>query len=149
MKTTKYLLAVATGCVVAMTAFQAGAADIEVKMLNKGDKGMFVFSPEFVKANVGDTVHFIAADKGHNAESIEGILPDGAQPFKGEMGKDISVTLDKEGLYGVRCKPHFALGMVALIEAGKPVHEDAVKAAKLPPKVKQKFGEFLAEVDAK
>lgn len=149
MKTTKYLLAVATGCVVAMTAFQAGAADIEVKMLNKGDKGMFVFSPEFVKANVGDTVHFIAADQGHNAESIEGVLPDGAQPFKGEMGKDITITLDKEGLYGVRCKPHFALGMVALIEAGKPVNEDAVKAAKLPPKVKQKFGEFLAEVDAK
>lgn len=149
MKTSKFLLALAAGSLLGLTALHAKAADIEIKMLNRDNTGMFVFSPDFVKANVGDTVHFVAADKGHNAESIDGILPDGARDFKGQMGKDLTITLDKEGLYGVRCQPHFALGMVALIEAGKPVNEDAAKAAKLPPKAKQKFAKLFEQVDAK
>lgn len=138
-------LALATGAAMAFLALPANAADIDVKMLNKGAKGTMVFEPEFVKAQAGDTIHFIATDKGHDAESIEGMLPEGATPFIGEMGKDLTVKLDKEGFYGVRCKPHFGMGMVMLVEIGKGANADAAKAAKMPPKAKQKFDELFAE----
>lgn len=138
-------LALAAGAALAIMALPANAADLEVKMLNKGAKGTMVFEPDFVKAAPGDTIHFVATDKGHDAESIEGMLPDGATPFVGEMGKDITVKLDKEGFYGVRCKPHFGMGMVMLIEVGKGANADAAKAAKMPPKARQKFDELFAE----
>ena len=50
------------------------AAEFEVKMLNKGAKGAMVFEPDFIKAAVGDTIKFVIVDKGHNAESIKGML---------------------------------------------------------------------------
>lgn len=141
----KTSLALVAGVALTVMALPTSAADIEVKMLNKGSKGTMVFEPDFVKAAPGDTIHFVAADKGHDAESIEGMVPEGATPFVGEMSKDIAVKLDKEGFYGVRCKPHFGMGMVMLIEVGKGANADAAKAAKMPPKAKQKFDELFAE----
>ena len=138
-------LALAAGVALTIMALPANAADIEVKMLNKGAKGTMVFEPDFVKAQPGDSIHFVATDKGHDAESIDGMVPEGATPFVGEMGKDITVKLDKEGFYGVRCKPHFGMGMVMLVEVGKGANADAARAAKMPPKAKQKFDELFAE----
>lgn len=57
----------------------AEAAEFEIKMLNKGEKGAMVFEPSFVKAAPGDTIRFVPTDKGHNAETIKGMLPDGAR----------------------------------------------------------------------
>jgi pseudoazurin len=113
----------------------AQAAEFEVKMLNKGpDNQMMVFDPPFLKVQLGDTVKFVAADKGHDAESIPGMVPDGATPFKGKISQDISVTFDKPGLYGYRCVPHFGMGMVGLIEVGgSTANLDAAKQAKMPP----------------
>ena len=37
-----------------------------------------VFEPSFVKIAPGDTVRFVSTDKGHNAETIKGMLPEGA-----------------------------------------------------------------------
>ncbi len=138
-------LALVAGVALTVMALPANAADIEVKMLNKGAKGTMVFEPDFVKAQPGDSIHFVATDKGHDAESIDGMVPEGATPFVGEMGKDITVKLDKEGFYGVRCKPHFGMGMVMLVEVGKGANADAAKGAKMPPKAKQKFEELFAE----
>jgi pseudoazurin len=144
----KAIFALAVWGAIAAGGASASAADIEVKMLNKGEKGAMVFEPDFVRVAPGDTVHFIASDKGHNAESVKGMLPDGAEPFAGKMGNDLTVTLDKEGLYGVRCKPHYGLGMVMLIEVGNPVNLEEAKAAKNPKKAKEKFDEIFAEMDA-
>src|SRR5882762_6920123 len=82
------------------------AATYEVKMLNKGPDHMMQFDPELLKIEPGDTVHFIATDKGHSAESISGMAPDGAEPFTGGMGQDLTVTLTTEGIYGYSCRPH-------------------------------------------
>ena len=38
-----------------------------------------VFEPAFVKIAPGDTVKFVSTDKGHNAEIIKGMLPEGAR----------------------------------------------------------------------
>ena len=61
-----------------------------------------VFEPALVKIEPGDTVKFVATDKGHNAETIKGMLPDGAAPFAGKINEDIAVTFDKAGVYGVQ-----------------------------------------------
>ena len=53
----------------------AMAAEVEVKMLNKGAEGLMVFEPALLKIEPGDTVKFVATDKGHNAESIKGMFP--------------------------------------------------------------------------
>ncbi len=123
----------------------ASAADHQVQMLNKGAKGAMVFEPDFIKAEVGDTVTFVPTDKGHDAESIKGMIPADAQPFKGKISEQITVTVDKEGVYGVKCTPHYGMGMVALIVAGKPVNLEEAKAVKQTGKAKKVFEALLAE----
>ncbi|SNX72383.1 pseudoazurin [Cereibacter ovatus] len=124
----------------------AGAATHEVTMRNTGADGAMVFEPAFVAAQPGDTITFVATDKGHNAETIKGMHPEAAEPFKGKMGKDISVTLTEEGLYGVKCAPHFSMGMVALIQVGQPVNRAEIEAAPMKGQAKQRFAPLLAQV---
>ena len=57
----------------------AYAENFDVMMLNKGAEGAMVFEPAFVKAAVGDTITFISTDKGHNAENIKDMLPEGVE----------------------------------------------------------------------
>ena len=123
----------------------ANAEEHVVQMLNKGEKGSMVFQPDFVKAAPGDTVKFVPTDKTHNAEIIPGRIPDGAEPFKGKPSEEITVTLTKEGVYGVRCAPHYGMGMVALIVVGKPVNLEAAKAVKQVGKAKTVFPGLLDE----
>ena len=108
----------------------ASAAEVDVKMLNRGAAGPMVFEPAVVRIAPGDTVHFIAADKGHDAMSVDGMLPDGAEPFEGKLGQDLTVTFTVPGVYGFKCKPHYAMGMVGVVVVGDPVNLDAVKAVK-------------------
>jgi pseudoazurin len=123
-----------------MSASMAPAAEVEVKMLNKGtDGGLMVFEPSLVKIAPGDTVKFVAADKTHNAETVKGMLPEGATPFAGKMSENVSVTFDKPGVYGVKCMPHYAMGMVALVVVGKPDNVDQAKAIPQSGKAKQVF----------
>jgi pseudoazurin len=120
------------------------AADHQIQMLNKGEKGAMVFQPDFVKAEAGDTITFVPTDKGHDAESIKGMLPEGAEPFKGKMNEQITVKLDKEGVYGVKCTPHYGMGMVALVVVGEPINLEVKHAGK----AKKAFEALLAEVPA-
>lgn len=115
------------------------AAEVEVKMLNKGAEGLMVFEPSLVRIEPGDTVKFVATDKSHNAESIKNMLPEGASPFAGKMNADVTVTFHKAGVYGVKCMPHYAMGMVALVVVGKPDNLDQAKAVPQTGKAKQIF----------
>ena len=84
-------------------------------MLNKSSEGVVMqFEPAFLKIAPGDTVTFLPTDKGHNSESILDIAPEGAEPWKGKINEQITVTFAQEGLYGYKCQPHFGLGMVGL-----------------------------------
>ena len=127
----------ATAAVLAIMAGNAVAAEIEVKMLNKGAEGAMVFEPALVKIAPGDTVRFVATDKGHNAESIKGMLPADATPFVGKNGEDVAVTFDKAGIYGVKCLPHYGMGMVAMVVVGTPANIEDAKAVTQPGKAKQ------------
>ncbi|TCD13477.1 pseudoazurin [Oricola cellulosilytica] len=141
-------LMTATLLMAGLTAGVANAAEIEVQMLNKGDKGGMVFQPDFVVAEPGDSIKFVSVDKGHNAESIEGMLPDGVESFKSGMSKDFVLTVEKDGLYGIKCTPHYGMGMVALITVGEPANEDAAMAVKQKGKAKSRFEEIFAEYEA-
>src|SRR5690606_20021787 len=116
----------------------AMAADHQIRMLNKAPDGRVMqFDPAFLAIEPGDTVTFVATDKGHNSESIPGMIPEGAETWKGKINEELKVTFEKEGVYGVKCTPHFALGMVALIQVGDSDDNlDAAKAVKLPGKAK-------------
>jgi pseudoazurin len=134
---------IATALAATVVTGAAYAADHQVQLLNKGEHGVMVFQPNYVEAAPGDTVTFVPTDKGHDAASIDGMIPEGAQPFKGEISKPITVTVDKEGVYGVKCVPHYGMGMVALIVVGKPVNLEQAKAAKQPGKAKKVMAELL------
>jgi pseudoazurin len=131
------VLGLATAAVLAITAGNAVAAEIEVKMLNKGAEGVMVFEPALVKIAPGDTIRFVATDKGHNAESIKGMLPADATPFVGKNGEDVAVTFDKAGIYGVKCLPHYGMGMVAMVVVGTPANIEQAKTVPQPGKAKQ------------
>jgi len=130
----------ATAAVLACVAAPAMAANFEVHMLNKGEAGTMVFEPALTKVAVGDTVTFLPTDKGHNAETMKEILPEGAEAFKGAMGKEIVVTFTQAGAYGIKCAPHLGMGMVALVVVGdEPVDGEAIKAAKMPKKAQERM----------
>lgn len=127
-----------------MTSF-AAAADFEVHMLNKGKDGAMVFEPGLTKIAKGDTVTFIPTDKSHNAETIKDLIPEGAKPFKGKMNETVKITFDVDGAYAIKCMPHVGMGMVALVVVGdKPANIDAVKAAKLPKKARERLDADIA-----
>ena len=138
------LTALALGAAV-MVAGPAHAADIEVHMLNKGAKGAMVFEPDLIVAAPGDTIRFIPTDKGHNVETIKGMLPEGAEPFKSKFNKEFTITLDAEGVYGVKCTPHYAMGMVALIQVGDPANVEDAKSVKQSGKAKAVFAELFGQ----
>ena len=133
------------GALVAMAAASpAVAKDYQVKMLNKGAKGMMVFEPAAVKILPGDTVTFLASDKGHNAEIISGMLPPGAAPFKGKMNQNLTVKFTQPGVYGYKCLPHYGMGMVGAVFVGSAGGNAAqAKAISHPGKAKQTFASLL------
>lgn len=124
----------------------ANAATIDIHLKNKGAEGTMVFEPAFVVAAPGDTINFIPDDKGHDVISIDGMLPAGAEPIKGEMGMDLSVVLTAEGLYGVKCTPHYGMGMVALIQVGAATNLEAAQAVTQKGKAKARFEALFAQV---
>lgn len=110
----------------ALASAFVSAKDIEVKMLNKGTDGVMAFEPNFVKADIGDTITFVPTDKSHDA--VSRLVPDGAKPFKGKLNEKITYKLEKEGVYVYICTPHQAMNMSGIIQVGKPVNLDAAKA---------------------
>ena len=137
---------VIVGAASLMLATGAVAETFEIKMLNKGEAGAMVFEPAFVQAAVGDTITFLASSKGHNAETIKGMIPEGAETFKSKMNNEFSVTLEQEGLYGIKCTPHYTMGMVALIQVGAATNLAETAAIKQRGKAKIRFEPLFAQV---
>lgn len=127
-----------------MTALMAGglllgshafAQDYTVKMLNQGAEGTFVFEPSFLQVKPGDSVTFKATDAGH--DSVSYLVPAGATPWKGELGKDVKVTFSKEGVYLYECAPHHQFGMLGVIQVGKATNKAAADKAAADMETKQ------------
>lgn len=141
-------IAAAATLAVALTAAQGALAEThEVKMLNKGERGVMVFEPAFLKIAPGDTVKWVAVDPAHSTESIPAMVPEGGQTWKGKINEEVEVTFETPGVYGYKCMPHYALGMVGVIQVGDDTSnlEDA-KAVKHPGKAKTEFEYALGQV---
>jgi len=127
------------------------AKDVTVKMLTKGpDNTMLVFDPMFIKVAVGDTVKFQPTDTmGHTSISV--LVPEGATTWKASPNKEAVVKMDKPGVYLVECDVHKTMGMVAVVQVGKPVNlaEAKKKAAEESSHMiqfKDRFDKLLAQV---
>ena len=84
------------------------------------------FSPNILFINPGDTVQWENMTI-HDSVSMEGLIPEGAEPWVFKIGQNGAVTLTEEGVYIYKCNPHYPLGMVAAIIVGKPVNIEQVQ----------------------
>ena len=139
---------IAAGLLAALTAAPAAAETIEVKMLNKNDAGdLMVYEPASVSIQPGDTVRFVATAKGHNAQSVKGMIPEGAESFRGGINQEIEVTFETEGTYVYKCLPHLYSGMVGVVKVGdatKNLADVRKKVSDLPKQARDRLKPLLA-----
>ncbi len=87
--------------------------------------------PMITFAKPGDTLRFKNMT-GHDTQTIEGMIPEGATPWKSELGEEgYSVTVDKEGAWVYKCNPHITTGMVGVVVVGDarpPANLETLKA---------------------
>lgn len=103
------------------------AANHVVELLTADKSGQtMVMSPGYIKIAPGDSITFKPSDATHNVESM--ISPKGAEKFASEMGKEVTITFTKEGAYLYKCTPHFALGMLGVVQVGAAVNLEQLKA---------------------
>ena len=100
-----------------------------IEMKNAGEDGTMVFEPGVIKVSVGDTINFVLTDQLHNSASLPGMIPAGAEPWTGGINQEISITLDKEGVYVYNCTPHAMMAMVGVIQVGEATNIDEIKSA--------------------
>ena len=137
------------GLLMAM-ATSAFADNATVEMWNKDPddkKRKMVFSEEIVVVEPGESVTWLATDKGHNVQMIDG--PDGVDlPKKSKLSKDVTLTFDEPGVYVYVCTPHASMGMIGIVVVGELTQEaiDAVRDAKVRGKSKKKLKALVAEM---
>lgn len=141
---------------VATSGSAMAAGDLhQVDMLNVDPddrQQRMLFKPAVLRVQPGDTVKFLATERGHNAQSIDGMVPEGAEEFNGRINEEIEVTLDIEGTYGYICQPHQTMGMIGFILVGDfTTNLDAVREAAGSLRGRdttRRVEQYLAEIDA-
>jgi pseudoazurin len=120
----------------------------EVQMLNSAPDSneRNVFDPPVLQIQPGDTVKWIATDRGHNSASNEDLLPEGAEGWDGSINEEIEVTLETPGVYGYYCTPHRTTGMIGLILVGDVTEEmlDAAAEVRERGRARQRLEEYIA-----
>ena len=110
---------------------QAAGNDSEASMVEAKTHTVFgqatSFNPKILFINPGDTVQWVNMTI-HDSVSMQGLIPEGAEPWKFNIGQNGAVTLPEEGVYIYKCNPHYPNGMVAAIIVGKPVNIAQVQA---------------------
>jgi len=137
-----------TVAVLATLSTSAFAADTTLEMLNKRDDGAkMVYSQDITRIDVGDTITWVPADKGHNVEIIA--APEGFDiPKKSKLNKEVTIAFDTPGVYLYQCTPHKSMGMIALVIVGEDTSNlDAVADAKVRGKSKKKLKELLSDIN--
>lgn len=76
------------------------------------------FSPLHVFIKHGDTVKWTNMTI-HDTQSMDGLIPEGADHWLSNIGQELAITLETEGVYIYKCNPHFANGMVGAIIVGE------------------------------
>lgn len=71
----------------------------------------------------GDRVSF-SNMVSHNSASVDELIPEGATPWVSKLGDNISLKMDKPGIYSYVCQPHIGFGMVGVIIVGDVTADD-------------------------
>jgi pseudoazurin len=92
------------------------------------------YEPLVIFAEPGDAIAWVNMAMGvHDTKSIPGLIPEGAEHWQSQLGKDFQITLLKEGIYLYECTPHVGLGMAGAIVVGEPKNlpelEERIKTA--------------------
>ncbi len=85
------------------------------------------FSPKILFIQPGDTITFTNMSPIHDALTLDGLIPEGAEGWAFGLGQNGSVTLDKEGIYIYKCNPHYAVGMAGAVIVGAATNLEQVK----------------------
>ena len=73
------------------------------------------------------------------------MAPEGAPSFTGKINEEIEVAFEQPGLYGVRCMPHYTMGMVMLIRVGDgPGPQQMQIPPEVPAAAQKRFHEIAA-----
>ncbi|MDP6182836.1 MAG: plastocyanin/azurin family copper-binding protein [Gammaproteobacteria bacterium] len=76
------------------------------------------WGPMILFAQPGDQIVFKQM-MGHDTETIEGMIPDGAAGWKSKLGQEgFAVTVEVPGVYVHKCNPHVSMGMIGAIVVG-------------------------------
>ena len=131
---------------VVFVSSMAYSAGMSIDMLNKLGKEKMVYSVDVAEIDVGDTITWLPASKGHNVHFIAG--PDGWElPKKSKNNKEVAITFDTPGVYLYQCTPHASMGMIALVIVGGDTSNlDAIAKAKVRGKSKKKLKKLLGEL---
>jgi len=108
MKSTRIYALVLAVC----TLFMSLAANAETVRINAEAR---VFNPAIVYIQAGDTIGF---DNMTSHNSVTYITPDGSEGWRGQLGENLQVKLEQEGIYGYVCEPHIGFGMVGVVVVG-------------------------------
>jgi len=122
------------------------AADVTVEMLNKDPdtSERNVYAPALVQIAPGDTVTWVATDKGHNVEFVRGAYPEGVEKFRSKLNAEVSYTFAEPGVYVYKCTPHYGLGMVGVVIVGDvPDNLSEIMAKKYPGKADARIDALL------
>jgi pseudoazurin len=120
--------------------FHCDAAEYLVRLVTDGEHGRFQFEPSLLFVEPGDSVRFVPEDHMHGVKSIAGMQPEGAAPWRGRLGDELVVTLDRPGVYGVKCPAGYKVGMVGLIVVGHdPGNWNLARAVRHPPEPSRAF----------
>ncbi|MEG2050535.1 MAG: plastocyanin/azurin family copper-binding protein [Comamonas sp.] len=117
----------------------ATAETFEVKMLNRGPHAAMAYEPELINAAPGDSVKFVVGSSGHDAASMPEIMPSGGGAFAGKTNQEFTVTLS-----GVKCLPHYAMGMVMLIRVGDVPLSTLKVPESVPEQARQRFQSIVS-----
>ena len=143
IKITHYIIAIFL--VLTSTVF---AEVFEVEMLNKLEKERNIFNPRVLYVNSGDTVKWIAVDKGHNVAFTKKGVPESVELFKSKVGIDVEYTFTVPGIYAYNCTPHYGLGMVAFIIVDNDLSNlEQVSKIKYPGKSKKIAKQLLEQIE--
>jgi pseudoazurin len=85
-----------------------------------------VYAPLVITVQPGDIVAWENMST-HDTQSMEGLIPDGAEHWHSAMGENFQRTFTVEGIYIYKCTPHFGAGMGGAIIVGKPTNLDAIQ----------------------
>ena len=108
-----------------------------VEALNNSPDGAMVFSPGYIKIDLGDSITFKPTSYGHNSQTPEDVIgdeyqaiPPNAKPWTSGMNEEVTVTFTVPGIYLYLCSYHYVVGHVGVIQVGDDTSNlEAVKKA--------------------